>query len=56
MTFTSLDFGVRCDRYGLETKEHIPLRIINGIVWYGYSLLSWIGLSYLFVLWAQLLD
>jgi hypothetical protein len=40
------------DHYGLETEEHIPLRKRNGIVWYRYSLLSWIGLSYQFILWA----
>jgi hypothetical protein len=36
----------------LRLKEHIPLGKRNGIVWYRYSRLSWIGLSYLFTLWA----
>jgi hypothetical protein len=36
----------------LRLKEHIPLHKRDGIVWYGYSRLSWIGLSYLFMLWA----
>jgi hypothetical protein len=42
MTFTSLDFDITCGRYGLETEEHIPLRNINGMVWYGF--LCYLGL------------
>jgi hypothetical protein len=36
----------------LKLKEHIFLRKRDGIVWYGYSRLSWIDLLYLFVKWA----
>jgi hypothetical protein len=46
MTFTSLDFGITCGRYGLEIEERIPLYNIYGVA--GYSLLFWVGLSYLF--------
>jgi hypothetical protein len=52
MTFTSLDFGITCGRYGLETEERIPLCNINGVVSNGYFLLSWVGLLDLFARWT----
>jgi hypothetical protein len=41
-----------CGRYGLEPEESIPLCNINGVVWNGYSLLSWVGFSDLFARWT----
>jgi hypothetical protein len=42
-----LGLGIKCGRHGLETEECILLCNINGVVWSGYSLLSF---AYLFIL------
>jgi hypothetical protein len=42
MTFTSLEFGITCGRHGLESEECIFPGDINGVVWSGYSLLSFV--------------
>jgi hypothetical protein len=46
MTFTAWTrHHVHVVGMDLETEERIPLCNINGVVWYGYSPLSWV-LSY----------
>jgi hypothetical protein len=48
-----LGLGITCGRQGLEPEECVSLCNIKGVVWNGYSLLSFACLSYLSILWAD---